>query len=107
MAYLYLGAAIAGELIGTSFLKYSNGFTKLTPTLISLLAYGACFYFLAKSLNGINLSVAYASWSGLGIVAATLLSLYLFNEQLNLVGVFGIGLVLVGVVVLNLFGTGH
>ena len=105
--YIYLTLAIVGELIGTTLLKYTDGFTKPLPSAGSLIAYGVCFYFFAKSLTSIKLSVAYASWSGLGIVAAALLSVFLFNEQLNLIGILGIVLIVVGVIILNMFGAAH
>ncbi|UQZ88921.1 QacE family quaternary ammonium compound efflux SMR transporter [Deltaproteobacteria bacterium Smac51] len=107
MVYLYLVLAVFGELIGTTCLKYAQGFTRPLPSAGAVGAYVICFYFLSKSLTGINLSVAYASWSGLGIVAAALLSLFLFNEQLNLIGIIAVVLIIAGVVILNIFGSVH
>lgn len=107
MHYLFLAIAIAGELIGTTFLKYSAGFTKLVPTLLTIIAYTICFYFFSKALNGINLNVAYATWSALGIVVATLLSVFLFSEQITPMGIAGTIIVIVGVVILNLSGASH
>lgn len=107
MAYIYLGFAIIGELIGTTCLKYADGFTKLWPTLLAIAAYVACFYFLSKSLKYINLSVVYASWSGIGIVAATLISVFLLKEQINLISIVAIIMIIAGVVILNIFGSVH
>ncbi|MBR5320040.1 MAG: multidrug efflux SMR transporter [Peptococcaceae bacterium] len=107
MHYLFLAIAIAGELIGTTFLKYSAGFTKLVPTLLTIIAYTICFYFFSKALNGINLNVAYATWSALGIVVASLLSVFLFSEQITPLGIVGTIIVIVGVVILNLSGASH
>lgn len=107
MPYLYLFLAIAGELIGTLCLKYAEGFTKPWPTAGTVTAYVLCFFFLSKSLRGIELSVAYATWSGIGIVAATLLSVFLFKEQLNAIGILAIILIVAGAVLLNFFGTAH
>ncbi|MCQ4637234.1 multidrug efflux SMR transporter [Anaerovorax odorimutans] len=107
MPYVYLALAIVGELVGTAFLKYSEGFTKLVPSLITILAYGICFFLFSKALLNINLSIAYATWCGLGVVAASLLSVFIFKESLNAVGVVGIVFVLVGVVLLNLFSSSH
>lgn len=107
MPYVYLALAIVGELIGTTFLKYSEGFTKLGPSIITIAAYGLCFFLFSKALLNINLSIAYATWCGLGIVAATVLSVFLFKEQLSAVGVIGIVFVLIGVVLLNVFGASH
>lgn len=107
MPYLYLAAAIGGELLGTTGLKYAEGFTRLGPSVLALVSYGVCFFFLSKSLEYLNLSIAYATWCGIGIVASTLLSVLLFKEQLTLIGLVGIALVVVGVVILNLFGAAH
>ena len=107
MYNLFLAIAIGGELIGTTFLKYTEGFTKLWPSLITIASYGICFYFFARALEHINLSFAYAIWSGLGIVVATLVSVFLFKQAITPAGIFGIILILIGVVVLNLFGTPH
>lgn len=107
MHYVFLAIAIAGELIGTTFLKYSAGFTKLVPTLLTIVAYTICFYFFSKALNGINLNVAYATWSALGIVVATLLSVFLFSEQITPMGIVGTIIVIVGVVILNFSGASH
>lgn len=105
MPYLLLAVAIAFELIGTSFLKMSAGFTKLYPTLACIGAYIICFYSFSKSLLNINLSIAYATWSAVGVIAATLLSVFLFKEQITVWGVVGIIIVIIGVVMLNLCGT--
>ena len=107
MYNLFLAIAIGGELIGTTFLKYTEGFTKLWPSLITIASYGICFYCCARALEHINLSFAYAIWSGLGIVVATLVSVFLFKQAITPAGIFGIILILIGVVVLNLFGTPH
>lgn len=107
MGYIYLAFAIFGELVGTTFLKYAAGFTKLWPSIGCLISYMVCFIFLSKSLPSIKLSIAYATWSGIGIVAATLLSILLFHERINYIGVLGILLVLLGVILLNLYGSAH
>lgn len=107
MPYVYLALAIVGELVGTTFLKYSEGFTKLGPSIVTIAAYGICFFLFSKALLNINLSIAYATWCGMGIVAATVLSVFLFKEQLSAIGVVGIVLVLIGVILLNTFGTSH
>ncbi len=105
MAYLYLAIAIAGELIGTTYLKYSDGFTKLVPSVISIVSYSLCFFVFSKSLLTINLSVAYATWCAVGLVAATLISVLIFKEGITPAGVVAIVMITVGVVVLNLYGT--
>lgn len=105
MEYFYLAIAIAGELIGTVYLKHSAGFTKLIPSLISITSYGLCFFFFSKSLLNINLSIAYASWSAVGLVVTTLLSVLLFKEGITAAGVFAIIMITIGVVILNLYGS--
>lgn len=105
MGYFYLFAAIALELLATTLLKYADGFTRLYPTIGCVAAYTLCFYCLSKSLHHIELSIAYATWCGLGIVAATVISVLLFHESLNGWGVLGLMLVIAGVVLLNLYGT--
>lgn len=107
MGYLYLAAAIALELTGTTCLKYSAGFTRLLPSVATLAAYGTCFYLFSKSLLYINLSIAYAIWCAIGIVAASLISALLFHEQLPAPAYLGIALIVAGVVILNLFGSPH
>ena len=84
--YLFLFLAIVGELIGTTCLKLSDEFTNLIYSGICLLSYVACFYFLSLALNGINLNIAYAAWSALGIVAATLLSVFSIYRRDHLDG---------------------
>lgn len=107
MAYLFLLLAIIFELIGTSLLKASEGFSKLSPTVGVLIAFFFSFYFLSIALRSIPLNAAYAIWSGLGIVATTGISVLIWKEKINLASVTGIILILVGVVILNLFGPGH
>ncbi len=107
MGYLYLILAICGELLGTTCLKYAAGFTKLYPSIGAILSYSVCFFFLSKSLQYIHLSIAYATWCGIGIIAATLLSIFLFKETLQILGIIGIVCIVVGVVLVNLYGTSH
>lgn len=105
--YLCLAIAIVGELIGTTFLKYSAGFTKLVPTLITIIAYIICFFFFSRALNGINLNIAYATWSALGIVVATMLSVFLFREQITPMCIVGTVILIIGVVIVNISSTSH
>lgn len=105
IAYILLGSAILLELIGTTLLKYSSGFTKLYPTLGCLIAYFLCFFLFSKALNSINLGAAYATWSAVGIVVSAIISALLFGEKLNTVGIISLILIITGCVLLNLFGT--
>ncbi|MBS4192900.1 multidrug efflux transporter outer membrane subunit EmrC [Bacillus sp. FJAT-49705] len=107
MSYLYLALAIIGELIGTSLLKASEGFSKLYPTVGVIIAFIGSFFFLSIAMKTIPLNTAYALWSGLGIVATTIISVLIWKEKINVASVAGITLILIGVVVLNLFGPGH
>lgn len=106
MAYCYLLLAICLELIATNFLKLSAGFSRLVPTIITVSAYCACFYFFSLSLRGIKLSIAYATWSGVGIIFASLLSYFLFKESLTSWQLLGLGLIVCGTIIANLTG-GH
>ncbi|MFS0688803.1 multidrug efflux SMR transporter [Sporosarcina sp. 179-K 8C2 HS] len=107
MSYLYLALSISLELIGTSLLKASEGFTKLFPTIGVIIAFISCFFFLSLSLKTIPLNTAYAIWSGIGIVATVIISVSIWKEKINLASIVGITLILVGVIILNLFGPGH
>ena len=107
MSYLYLAIAIIGELIGTSMLKASEGFSKLFPTIGVIIAFVGSFFFLSIAMKTIPLNTAYAIWSGIGIVATTIISVLIWKEKINVASVTGIVFILIGVVILNLFGPGH
>lgn len=106
MAYVYLALAIIFELIGTSLLKASEGFSKLVPTLGVVIVFTLSFFSLSLSLKTIPLNVAYALWSGLGTVATVIISILIWKEKINAGSIIGIGLIIIGVAVLNLFGPG-
>ena len=91
MHYLYLFISIATEIIGTSFLKTSEGFTKLWPTLGTLLSFGICFYFLSLTIKFLPLNITYATWAGLGLVLTTIISVIVFKENVNLISIISIG----------------
>ena len=101
MPWLFLAIAIAGEVIGTTALKASDGFTRLWPSLIVVVSYVVAFYFLALVLRTIPVGVAYAIWAGVGVAAITLIGFGFFGQRLDLAAVLGIGLIVAGVVVLN------
>ncbi|SHK90658.1 small multidrug resistance pump [Desulforamulus aeronauticus DSM 10349] len=107
MAFLYLMLAIVCELIGTSLLKASEGFSKLIPTLGLLVSFTLAFFFLSLSLKTIPLNLAYAIWSGLGTVATVIISILIWQEKVNVASIAGIALIIIGVIVLNLYGPGH
>ena len=102
-AALYLVIAIVCEVIATSFLRASEGFTQLVPSLVVVGGYGVAFYFLSLTLQTIPVGIAYAVWSGLGIVLVSIIGLFAFRQSLDLPAVIGIGLILAGVLVINLF----
>lgn len=103
MNWLYLILAIVAEVIGTSFLKTSEGFTKLWPSLAVVAGYSVAFFFLSLTLRAIPVGVAYAIWSGVGIVLITAVGWLVFGQKLDAAGIFGIGLIATGVIVLNVF----
>ncbi len=105
MAYLYLAITITGELVGTTFLKYSEGFTKLTPSVVSVISYLICYISFSKAVQHLHLGVAYATWSAVGLVVTTLIGFFLFKQQLTPVGIAAIAMIASGVIILNLYGT--
>ena len=107
MAYVFLMIAIVFELIGTSMLKASEGFTKLLPTLTVFIAFGIAFYSLSLSLKVIPLSVAYAMWSGIGTAATVLIGVLIWKEKISGLSVVGITLIIAGVILLNLNSSSH
>jgi small multidrug resistance pump len=106
VAWLLLAGAIVTEVIATSALKYSDGLTKLLPTIVVAVGYLLSFVLLARALKlHMQVSIAYAVWSGVGTAAIAVIGLVLFDEPLNLAKVAGIALVILGVLVLNLAGS--
>jgi small multidrug resistance pump len=103
MGYVYLGIAIVAEVIGTSTLKASDGFTRLLPSLITVGTYACAFYFLSLTLRTIPVGIAYAIWSGIGIVLIALIGVFWFRQPLDLAAVIGLGLIIAGVAVVNGF----
>jgi|TARA_B100000787_G_C16192435_1_gene298349 small multidrug resistance pump len=102
--YLYLILAISFEVIGTCTLKASQGFTILKPSILTIICYSACFYFLALTFKHFeSVGYVYAVWSGFGIVLLTLIGIFYFKNQMDVAGIIGLGLILLGVIVLNLF----
>lgn len=109
MNYLFLGLAICLEVIGSSFLAKSDGFSKVVPSIITVIALSACFFFFSQALKSIPLGIAYAIWAGLGIVLTATVSVVVFKQKLDLPAILGMVLILMGVVVINVFSksTGH
>src|SRR5437764_611004 len=103
MTYLYLAVAILSEVIATSFLKVSEGFTKPVPSLITATGYAVSFYFLSLALRDIPTGIAYAIWSGVGIVLITTIAWVFQGQKLDAPALGGLGLIVAGVIVINVF----
>ena len=101
--WILLSFAIISEVIATSSLKSTEGFTKLWPSVIVLVGYSAAFYFLSLTLDTIPIGVAYAVWSGIGIAGIALVSVFFFEQRLDAGAIIGMALIVAGVVVLRLF----
>lgn len=103
MGYVYLAIAIIAEVIATGALKASDEFSKLVPSVVVVIGYGVAFYFLSLVLKTIPVGVAYAIWSGLGIVLISLVGLVFFEQKLDWPAIIGMILIVSGVVVMNVF----
>lgn len=101
MNWLYLGLAIVAEVIGTTALKATDGFSRIVPSLIVAIAYGASFFFLSLTLKTIPVGIAYAVWSGVGIVLIVLAGWWLYGQAIDAAGMVGIAFIGAGVVILN------
>ena len=101
--YATLFTAILLEVIGTTCLQRSQQFTQIVPTVLMGLCYAGSFYFLSLVLRSMPLGIAYAVWSGLGIVLVSLIGLVVFGQKLDLPAIVGLGLIIAGVVIVNLF----
>lgn len=109
MSYVYLAMAILAEVTATSMLKASEEFTRPLPSLIVVLGYGSAFYLLTLVLRTIPVGVAYALWSGLGIVLVAIAAAIMYKQIPDWPAVVGIALIVLGVAVINLFSrtVGH
>ena len=109
MAYALLAMAIISEVIGSTFLVKSEGFTKLLPSLAVVVLFSLAFYLLSQVIKVIPLGIAYAIWAGVGIVLTALIGYFVFRQSLDFAAMIGIALIVSGVVVINLFSnsTGH
>jgi len=103
MTYLYLITAIVFEVIGTAALQASEQFTRPKPLLLTALGYIVAFYFLSLVLRTMPVGIAYAIWSGLGVVLITLAGLVWFGQRLDIPAIIGLALIIAGVAVINLF----
>lgn len=102
-SYLFLGIAIVAEVLATTALKASDGFSRFWPSVAVVLGYGVAFYCLALTLKSLPTGIAYAIWSGVGIVLISLLGWVVHRQALDTAALLGMGLILAGVLVINLF----
>ncbi|MFF5265535.1 DMT family transporter [Actinomadura viridis] len=108
MAYAFLAGAIVLEVLATSLLKSTEGFTRLWPTVLCLSGYAVAFVLLAQAIQkGMQVGVGYAIWSAMGTTLIVLIGVLFLNEPVTVAKVAGVGLVVAGVVTLNLAGGAH
>lgn len=103
MNYLFLGIAILFEVVATTALKQTDGFTRLLPSLLAVTGYAFAFYFLSLPMRSLPVGIIYALWSGIGMVFIAGIGWVLFHQSLDLAAIIGIALIISGVIVLNLF----
>jgi small multidrug resistance pump len=107
MHWLYLTLAILSEVAGTTCMKLSAGFTRPWPSVLMWLFYGVCFYFLTLALKKVDVSIAYAIWSGLGTALIATIGIIYFREPITVLKFVGLVAIIGGVIMLNLSGTTH
>ena len=104
MQWLFLFLAIIGEVIGTSALKASDGFTKIVPSIIVVAGYAVAFFFLSLTLkDNINIGVVYAIWSGVGVSLISVIGDLYYKQSLDIPALLGIALIIIGVMIINLY----
>jgi small multidrug resistance pump len=108
-AYAMLALAIMTEVTGSTFLVKSEGFTKLWPSIAVVVLFAVAFYLLSQVIKVIPLGVAYAIWAGVGIILTAAVGYFIFRQSLDIPAIIGIGLIVSGVVVINMFSNsaGH
>ena len=95
--------AVLSEVIATTALKLSEGFTKLTPSIVVVVGYGFSFYLLSLSLKVLPIGIAYALWSGIGIILTVIAGIVLWKESMDWARALGIALIMAGILIINLF----
>jgi small multidrug resistance pump len=103
MKYLFLLIAILSEVAATSALRASGQFTKLWPSVIVVIGYASAFYFMSLTLKSIPVGIAYAIWSGVGIVLVSITGYFLYKQKLDAPALMGMGLIIAGMLVINIF----
>ncbi len=103
MQWIFLLIAIMGEVIATSALKASEGFTKIVPSIAVIIGYGIAFFFLSLTLKeNINIGIVYAIWSGIGITLISIIGYLFYRQTLDIPAILGIALIIVGIIIINL-----
>ncbi|MQW91995.1 QacE family quaternary ammonium compound efflux SMR transporter [Acinetobacter sp. dk771] len=103
MSFIYLAIAIVAEVIATSALKASEGFSVLWPSVITIIGYAIALFFLSLTLKTIPMGIAYAIWSGAGIILISTVGLIIYKQQLDLAALIGLSFMIIGIVVINVF----
>ena len=103
MGYFYLFIAIVGEVIATTYLKSTNNFTEFLPTTYVVIGYGTAFYFMMLAMKTIPIAITYSIWAGIGISAITILGALKYKEIPDMLAIFGLLLIILGVVILVFF----
>ncbi|MGH2583228.1 MAG: DMT family transporter [Anaerolineales bacterium] len=104
-AYMYLMVAILTEVAASTALRATKGFTQFWPSVVTVIGYAISFYALSHTLTLIKLGIAYAMWSGIGMILITILGFLIYRQRLDLPALAGIALIILGVVVIQLFST--
>lgn len=103
ISYLYLAIAIIAEVIATSALKASNGFNVLTPSIVTIIGYSIALFFLSLTMKTIPMGIAYAIWSGAGIILISTVGLIVYKQSLDLPALIGLSFMILGIVIINVF----
>ncbi|WP_111895484.1 DMT family transporter [Acinetobacter sp. MB5] len=103
MAFLYLLIAIVAEVIATSAMKASDGFSQLLPSGITILGYAFAIYFLSLTMKSIPIGITYALWSGAGIILVSLVGFFYYKQHLDVAAVIGLAFMIAGIMIINLF----
>lgn len=101
--YLFLALAILLEVVGSAFLTASYGFSKRIPSVMAVVAYVLCFYFLSLSLKELPLGIVYALWAGIGMILTALVSVFIFKQPLDFAAFLGIAFIVLGVFIIQYF----
>ncbi|NNH78279.1 QacE family quaternary ammonium compound efflux SMR transporter [Acinetobacter sp. ANC 5380] len=103
MSFIYLSIAIIAEVIATSALKASNGFSILWPAIATIIGYSIALFFLSLTMKTIPMGIAYAIWSGAGIILISTVGLLVYKQQLDIPALIGLGFMIVGIIIINVF----